>query len=115
MYLAFIAGGKFSNLIKWNPKNVDVQYKSSVMQLVCFLLWSGILISFIVEVLVLGAPPAISMAIRSEYFLSLWGSIVILQSVFAGLLFYDRYNQNVVGKLFWVYALTIIIIDGLLD
>ena len=81
LILAFIAGGKFSNLIKWNPKNVDVQYKSSVMQLVCFLLWSGILISFIVEVLVLGAPPAISMAIRSEYFLSLWGSIVILQSV----------------------------------
>ena len=30
------------------------------------------------------------------------------------MLFYDRYNQNVVGKLFWVYALTIIIIDGLL-
>ena len=96
------------------PEGKEIEYYSeSTMRLVVRLLWLAIIISFLITTKTLGAPPAISGTNRADYFVSGWGSIVLLQSTLLALLLYDHYNENAVGKPFWFYVVTIAVVAAL--
>lgn len=110
LIFSFFMGCQIGNNIKIQ-ENVNLSfYSPSTMRLIAFLLWLFIVISFIVTIRQMGPPPAISGTNRSDYFLSGWGSIVLLQSTLMGLLLFDRYNERALGWMFWPYLVSIVII-----
>ncbi len=111
----FFVGAKFANVVHWTKDDKNIKYNSGTIKLLSFIMWISILGSFFAEIIVLGPPPAISGAIRNQYFVSGIGSIVALQSAFWGMIIYDRYHQKNLGKLFWLYAMTIVVIAALLS
>lgn len=115
LILTFLIGAKLAAILRWKQKKRDIRYDSSTLRLLAFFIWIGIVISFAIEIVILGPPPAISGSIRNQYFVSGIGSIVTLQSVFWGLIIYDRYNQKSLGKFFWLYVISVVIIAGLLS
>lgn len=115
MLVMFYLGDKTASIIKKIPNKTEVSYFPTTMNVVIFLLWLAIIVSFLMMVLLLGAPPAISKANRAEYFVSGWGTIVVLQSTFFGLLLYDRFNKNSTKWMFWIYSLSILLIALLLS
>ena len=115
LILTFLIGAKLAAILRWKQKKRDIRYDSSTLRLLAFFIWIGIVISFAIEIVILGPPPAISGSIRNQYFVSGIGSIVTLQSVFGGLIIYDRYNQKSLGKFFWLYVISVVIIAGLLS
>lgn len=104
----FTLGSKTAYLIAI-PYTKERTYSISTMKLVISILWILIVFSFFMTVRTLGAPPAISGTERSEYFVSGWGSIVLLQLVLTALLLYDRYHRQAIGKLFWFYLFSIVV------
>lgn len=110
LIIVFSIGCKFGSVISISEKNEIKYYSKPTMRLITLLLWLFIVISFVITIKTLGAPPALSGANRADYFISGWGSIVLLQSTLMGLLLYDHYNENAVGKAFWFYIITIAII-----
>lgn len=115
MIIMFYLGDKTASLFKL-PKTIKTPaYSKTTMSIVLFVLWLAIVVSFLMMVRLLGAPPAISKIDRAEYFVSGWGTVVILQSSFFGLLLYDRYNKNSAKSLFWLYFPSILIIALLLS
>ena len=115
MIIMFYLGDKTASKMKNKSSETEITYSSTTMRAIIFILWLAILISFFMMFLILGAPPAISKGNRAEYFVSGWGTIVILQSTFFGLLLYDRFNKNSVKWMFWIYALSILLIALLLS
>lgn len=113
MLIVFWIGCKVGEALSTSEEKEIEYYSESTMRLVVRLLWFAIIISFIVTTKTLGAPPAISGTNRSEYFVSGWGSIVLLQSTLLALLLYDHYNENAVGKPFWFYVITIAVVAAL--
>lgn len=111
----FLIGAKFANIMQWGKNNKNIKYTSWTINLLSFIMWVGILGSFFIEIIVLGPPPAISGTIRNQYFISGIGSIVTLQSAFWGMIIYDRYHQKSLGKIFWLYVITIVVIAVLLS
>lgn len=121
MIILFWFGTKIAQAHYSKANNVDqlrynTKYIKKNMRIIIATFWLFIIISFMVEVLLLGAPPAISMSIRDEYFVSGWGSVVTLIPTLFALLLYDRYcNKAVPTLLFWFYLVTILIICYLLS
>lgn len=111
----FLIGTQFVNIMHWTKDNKSIRYNSWTIKILSFIMWMSILGSFFAEIIVLGLPPAISGTIRNQYFVSGIGSIVALQSSFWGMIIYDRYHQRNLGKLFWLYAMTIVVIAVLLS
>lgn len=115
LIFTFYLGDKLADTIKWPKLKNSGNYSNITMNLLIFALWFLIVFAFIKMILVLGAPPAISKGNRAEYFVSGWGTIVILQSSFFGLLLYDKFNKNSTGLLFWIYCSSIVLIALLLS
>jgi hypothetical protein len=115
MIVAFYLGNQTSRLMKFSKHVKMISYSPTTMRIVVFGIWIAIVFSFFVMIYKLGAPPAISKVERADYFISGWGTIVILQSSLFGLLLYDHYNSKSVGALFWWYFSTITIIAFLMS
>lgn len=111
----FLIGAQFANIIHWTKGSKNIGYDSLTIKILSFIMLMSILGAFLGEIIVLGLPPAISGTLRNQYFVSGIGSIVALQSSFWGMIIYDRYHQRNLGKLFWVYAMTIVVIAILLS
>ena len=110
LIFCFYLGCQTGKSIRISSEPEPDNYSPSTMRIVTFLLWFAIVVAFLITVRQLGAPPTISGTERSDYFLSGWGSIVLLQSTLIGLLLYDRYNQKALGRTFWPYMISIVII-----
>ncbi|HFI0249434.1 TPA: O-antigen polymerase [Streptococcus suis] len=115
LVIIFFIGERISNYFSVSNTMSGVKYSSNMMRAVTFVMCVTIIFSFFMMVSILGAPPALSKSNRAEYFVSGWGSIVITQSSFWGLILYDRFNKNSNGLLFWIYFLTISVIAFLLS
>lgn len=115
LILTFYFGDKSASIFHKPIEKRFINYSSVTMNILIFIMWCLIILSFSKMVQILGAPPAISKGNRAEYFVSGWGTIVILQSSFFGLLLYDKFNKNVTRKMFWIYCSSIILIAVLLS
>lgn len=117
LIILFSEGYNFVKRIKIRPSSIKYgNYNARAFYLCIMVLWIVILISFAVEIKVMGPPPAISKNIRSEYFLSGWGTLVLLQYVLFGLLLYDYYTMKTVKKvLFFTIQGSLILISVLLS
>lgn len=115
LILTFYFGDKSASIFHKPIEKSMVNYSTVTMNILIFVMWFLLIFSFIKMVQILGAPPAISKGNRVEYFVSGWGTIVILQSSFFGLLLYDRFNKNATKKMFWVYCTSIVLIAVLLS
>lgn len=109
MIAVFYIGCKTANTFTVGHAEIS-PYDPSMMRHVVFILWVLILLGFIMTVRALGAPPAISGTERSEYFVSGWGSAVLLQTTLTALLLFDRYHQKATGRMYWTYMLSIILL-----
>lgn len=102
--------GRIKIVIRKEKKYFKINYR-----MLCLVLWLAIVLSFFVTVRMLGAPPAISKVNRAEYFISGWGTILLLYQLLFGLAIYDFYNYNILGKMKWVYIATAIFISLMLS
>lgn len=96
-------------------KKKEVTYSKRTMRIVCMFFFLLIIISFLMTIHYLGAPPAISKNNRAEYFVSGWGTIIMLETVFFGVILFDYFNFKAVRKEFWIYVFTILVISFLLS
>lgn len=111
----FFIGDKIASMVHKPNEKEFVDYSVVMMNILLFVVWFLLIFSFVKMVEILGPPPAISKGNRAEYFVSGWGTIVILQSSFFGLLLYDRFNKNASKLMFWVYCSSIVLIAMLLS
>lgn len=112
MIAMFYLGCRTANVFSISDAETQT-YDPFRMRCIIFVLWTLILFGFLMTVQTLGAPPAISGTERADYFVSGWGSIVLLQTTLAALLLFDRYNQRAVGGMFWIYMASIVILTAL--
>ncbi|MFC3927402.1 O-antigen polymerase [Streptococcus caprae] len=115
MIFMFYLGNKSSVVFKQPNTELDIHYFPSTMKTISFIFWLAIMVSFAMMVNKLGLPPALSKGNRAEYFISGWGTIVILQSSFFALLMFDRFNKNALKSFFWIYSVSIFILAVLLS
>ncbi|WP_415746933.1 hypothetical protein, partial [Streptococcus penaeicida] len=115
LIIIFYLGDKTASLVHKPKEKEFVDYSTLTMNILIFIVWFLLIFSFVKMVEVLGPPPAISKGNRAEYFVSGWGTIVILQSSFFGLLLYDKFNKNATKLMFWVYCTSIVLIALLLS
>ncbi|MGT2752203.1 O-antigen polymerase [Streptococcus porcinus] len=111
----FYLGDKIASMVHKPNEKAFVDYSVVMMNILLFVVWFLLIFSFVKMVEILGPPPAISKGNRAGYFVSGWGTIVILQSSFFGLLLYDRFNKNASKLMFWVYCSSIILVAMLLS
>jgi oligosaccharide repeat unit polymerase len=84
-------------------------YDPHTMRIIVFILWTLVILSFVITVVVLGAPPALSLqSDRETYYLGFWGAFFSLNSVLYSLILFDRYQiQAIDRKLSEFYSITL--------
>lgn len=105
---------KYSNLEarERTLRNVGtIAYDRKIVNALAKVLWILITVSVVITIIILGAPPAISMTDqRDEYFVSGWGTIYSLNTVLFALLIYDRFQKRYISNMcFYVFGGMVII------
>jgi len=98
--VSFCIGCRFAAWTKNIEKKID--YDAYRLNIAVIALAALIAVSFCIEMIYLGPPPAISYSIRSEYFVSGWGSVVELIPLTWGIFVYDFYNEKHIKKTLFI-------------
>lgn len=89
--------------------NGMAMYDPHTMRVMVFILWLLVAVSFAITIVVLGAPPALSLSSdRSTYYLGGWGAIFSLNSVLYTLILFDRYQLKAINNklsIFYIISL----------